>query len=329
LVADSGFSDKPGLDCIRAPRRTNVMHAIKMIAKFVLPLTCLVFLSGAGLFKSDIKKGGGGTDVSDLTQCAAPIGTAALVESEYPTYHNYGLTSPIPLVKLMMARSGCFQVVSRGSTSAALKAERAMAKDGEFQKGSNMGGGQMAAADFVIVAEIIQQDSNAGGGGAGLGSLLPGRVGAVAGLFKKKKLEAQVMLTVTNVRTSVQEAIAEGSATKSDLKIGGFAWIGGVAGGGGTYESTDIGKITATAFLDAHNKLVSQLGTVSAGNVDNAGYVTAANVEFRAGPSTKAPSLATLYEGTSIIPTGIKNGSWWEIEALGKTGWVHSDFITR
>lgn len=305
------------------------MRASTIFTKLFLVVACISLLTGAGFFKSKAKTGGGGTDVSQLTHCAAPIGTAALVEADHPGYSQYGLSSPIPLVKLMMARSGCFKVVSRGAASAVLKAERAMAQDGDFQKGSNMGGGQMAAADFIIIAQIIHQDANAGGGGAGLGSLLPGRIGAVAGMFKKKRLESQVMLTVTNVRTSVQEAIAEGSATKSDLKIGGFGWIGGVAGGGGTYESTDIGKITATAFLDAHNKLVGQLGTVSDANVDNAGYVTAANVEFRAGPSTKAPSLSTLYEGTSILPTGTKNGSWWEVEALGKTGWVHSDYITR
>lgn len=290
---------------------------------------CALVLTSASIFASETKRGGGGTDVSDVTQCAKPIGTAALVESEEPTYSQHELTSPIPLVKLMMARSGCFQVVSRGSTSAALRAERELANEGDLQKGSNMGGGQMAAADFVIVAEIIHQDRNSGGGGAGLGSLLPGKAGAIAGMFKKKKLEAQVMLTVTNVRTSMQEAIAEGSARKSDIKMGGIGWIGGVVGGGGVYESTDIGKITAVAFLDAHNNLVGQMGGISEANVNNANYVTAANVEFRAGPSPNAPSLATLYEGTEIIPTGVKNGSWWEIEALGKTGWVHSDYITR
>lgn len=304
------------------------MQTRKLLANVIISFFSIVLIN-TSMFASEIKKGGGGTDVSDLTQCAQPIGTAALVESQYPVYSNYRLPSPVPLVKLMMTRSGCFKVLSRGSTSAALKAERSLARDGELQRSSNMGGGQMAAADFVIVAEIIQQDANAGGSGGGLGSLLPGAAGAVAGLFKKKKLEAQVMLTLTNVRTGVQEAIAEGSATKSDLKIAGFGWIGGIAGGGGTYESTDIGKITAVAFVDAHNKLVSQLGGVSEANVNNAGYVTAANVEFRAGPSTKAPSLATLYEGTEISPTGVKNGSWWEVEALGKTGWVHSDFITR
>ncbi len=305
------------------------MPATRILLRLLLLLACLILITDTGLAKSKAKKGGANTDISELTQCGAPIGTAALVETENPYYAHYGLPSPIPLVKLMMARSGCFKVVSRGSTSAALKAERAMARDGEMQKGSNLGGGQMAAADFVIVAEIINKDADAGGGGAGLGGLLPGKAGVIGGLFKSKKLEAQVMLTLTNVRTSVQEAIAQGSATKKDLKIGGFGWIGGVAGGGGTYESTDIGKIVAVAFTDAHNDLVNQLGAVSNANVDNAGYVTAANVQFRSGPSPKAPSMATLYEGTSVSPTGVKNGAWWEVEALGKTGWVHSDYITR
>lgn len=305
------------------------MSSIKFLLKLTLSLACMGLVTGAGVFASDAKKGGAATDVSDLTRCDRPIGTAALVEPEYPIYSQYGLSSPIPLVKLMMARSGCFQVVSRGSTSSALQAERAMAEMGDMQKGANMGGGQMAAADFVIVAEIINQDSNSGGSAGALGGLLPGKAGALAGLFKKEKLEAEVMLTLTNVRTSVQEAIAQGSATKNDLSLGGLGWIGGVAGGGGAYESTDIGKIVAVAFVDAHNNLVSQLGGVSDANVDNAGYVTAADVEFRAGPSSNAPSLATLYQGTSILPTGVRNGDWWEVEALGKTGWVHSDYITR
>jgi hypothetical protein len=305
------------------------MRPTRIFMKLMLLLACLALLTGAGLFKSDTKKGGADTNVDELTHCDSPIGTAALIEPEYTYYSAWGLSSPIPLVKLMMARSNCFKVLSRGSASAALKAERAMAADGEMQKGSNMGGGQIAAADFIIQAEIISEDSNAGGSGAGLGGLLPGSAGAVAGMFKKKKKEAQVLLTMTNVRTSVQEAIAQGSATKSDLSVGGFGWIGSVAGGGGTYESTDIGKIVAVAFMDAHNNLVGQLGGVGEGNVDNAGYVTAADVEFRAGPSTNAPSLATLYEGTTVMPTGVKNGAWWEVEALGKTGWVHSDLITR
>lgn len=331
------------------PRNVGAIHWEGNMPKngmtqlFVI-LVSAPLIMGLGLFNNKTQKGEGGSEVSgsggaagaqgqsaDLIRCAKPIGTAALLEPEHSMYTRYGLSSPVPLVKLMMAQSGCFRVVDRGAASAALQKERALAGDGELQKGSNMGGGQMAAADYIITPEIVHKDSDAGGGMGGLGGLLPGKIGAIAGGLKLKKLEAQVMLSVTNVRTSVQEAIATGSAKKSDIGFGGLGWIGGVAGGAGTYESTDIGKITAVAFLDAHNKLVTQLGAIPAGsaNADHAGYVTSAQVNFRSGPSPNAPVIAPLYEGTSILPTGIKNGQWWEVEALGKTGWVHSDYITR
>lgn len=307
------------------------MSAVPFLARGLVIVIGFTLVSGAGLFNNKTRKGEGGTDVSDIAKCSKPIGTAALHEHPYAGYRYYNLSSPIPMVKLMMQKSGCFRVVNRGQGSSALKAERALADSGEFQKGSNMGKGQMAAADFVIVPQVVHKDANSSGGGAGLGGLLPGRIGAIAGGFRKKNKEAQVILSLTNVRTSIEEAIVEGSAKKSDLSFAGFGWLGVVAGGGGAYEDTDIGKLVTVAFVDAHNKLVAELGSVSqdAAGADNAGWMTAAEVQFRAGPSKNAPSISTLYKETSVQATGNTNGDWWEVEALGKTGWVHSDYLTR
>jgi len=304
-----------------------------------------VALFGTGCVSNETQLGGGSTMVtgsggaagtqgssSQLMRCARPIGTAALLEPEYATYANYGLTSPVPLIRLMMTQSNCFRVVDRGAASSALQRERAMAAGGDLQKGSNMGGGQMVAADYIITPSIVYQDSNAGGGFGGLGALLPGVAGAVAGGIRTENLEAQVMLSLTSVRTGVQEAVAEGSARKTDVDFGGLGWIGPVGGVGGSYESTDIGKITAAAFMDAHNKLATQLGAIPAGSeraTDNAGYVTASGINFRSGPSTSAPILMKLPKGTPVRPTGQKEGAWWEVEASGKTGWLHSDYLTR
>ncbi len=307
------------------------MSFFQLIVRSALVLGCITLVGGAGLFNNKARKGEGGTDTSDLAKCSKPIGTAALHEHPWAGYRYYNLSSPIPMVKLMMQKSGCFRVVNRGQGSQALRNERALADSGEFQKGSNMGKGQMAAADYVIVPQVVHKDANSGGGGAGLGGLLPGRVGAVAGAFRRKNKEAQVILSMTNVRTSIEEAIVEGSAKKSDLRVAGFGWLGVVAGGGGAYEDTDIGKLVTVAFVDAHNKLVAELGNISddASGTDNAGWMTAANVEFRAGPSKNAPSMGTLYKETSVMATGNTNGDWWEVEAMSKTGWVHSDYLTR
>ena len=122
----------------------------------------------------------------------------------------------------------------------------------------------MVAADFLVSATILFQDHDAGGSniGGALGALLPGVLGIIAGSINVQNLEAQVLLTLTNVRSGIQEAVAEGSARKSDVGFGvGALAVGasvGGAGGGGSYTSTDIGKIIMAAFVDGHNKLVAR-----------------------------------------------------------------------
>ncbi len=298
-------------------------------------LFLIPFSANAAFFDTKTKKGEGGTKVTDLTKCSTPIGTAALQEPEFPMYHHYGLKkSPTPMVKLLMSKSKCFKVLARGQAVRSMKSERAFADDGELQKGSRMGGGQIKAADYIIVPSIVHEDSNAGGkniGGA-IGGFIGGKLGAVAGMLKNKSLEAQVLLEVVDLRTSEQVAIVEGSAKKSDLTFGagGFFAIAGALGGG--YEDTDIGKIVTAAFIDAHNKLADELGGIAPGSAaaaDNAGYMISTNVKMRGGPTTKAPDLGTMYEGTGVILTGVENGEWREIEAMGKTGWVKQMYLTR
>ncbi|MBN4050480.1 SH3 domain-containing protein [Gammaproteobacteria bacterium AH-315-M22] len=321
---------------------------IKVFVQFsAVFLCCMLTISGVA-FAGKVELGKGGTVVSGsggkagaqgasehLVQCAQPIGVAALLEPESPRYHSYyrrnKLKSPLPMIKLMMQQSGCFTIVDRGRSSVALKAERALASEGEFQKGSNLGSGQMVAADYIITPDVVHEDEDAGGAFGGLGGLLPGRAGALFGGLKTKKLEAQVTLAVTNVRTSVQEAIATGSAKKSNLSFGGGGFIGGLAGFGGGYDNTDIGKIVVAAYMDAHNNLVNQLGAIPAGsgNVDNAGYMTVVPVDFRSGPSSTAPVIIRLAKGAPLVQTGNKKGDWWEVEAAGRTGWIHTDYITR
>lgn len=266
-----------------------------------------------------------------LTHCAAPIGTAALIEQDNPMLAQAGLTSPIPLLRIMMAQSNCFQVVDRGQASQAMQRERAMAAGGDLQGGSNMGAGQMKAADFLITPNVVFKDANAGGGGAGLGALIPGIGGAIAGGIKWTNMESQVTLFLTNVRTGVQEAAAEGSASKRDIGFGGLAFGGLVGAGGGAYQSTDIGKIVSAAFLDAHNKLVAQVQATqpAATRPSASNYKTLSDVNMRSGPSTQSPVVMLVPKGTPLTPTGEKQGAWWGVEANGRSGWIHSDFITR
>lgn len=247
--------------------------------KFLITAT-IVFLS-AGCIPKDLmpQLGGGETTVSgaagsagtssgatrELTRCPRSYGTVALVEPE--TLINSETVDkapdPRPMLNLIMSQSGCFQVLSRGHALTALEKERSLSSSGELEK--DIEKGKLIAAQYLISPSIIFSDPNAGGSGAGglLGALLPGVVGVIAGGLKFQKLEAQVILTLTNVETGVQEAVAEGRATKSDMgfSLGGGLGGGGVLGaaGGGAYKSTDMNKIVVAAFLDAYNKLVLQV----------------------------------------------------------------------
>ncbi len=287
---------------------------------------------GEGGSKASGSGGAAGADkeAAELEKCSRPVGTAALITSERSQHAKADLPSPVRVMKLIMQQSGCFKVVARGgAVGGALEREREMSEEGSLQSDSNMGEAQMKAADFVLKPAVLFKDPDAGGGGAVLGSLL-GPVGALVGGGLQKK-EAQTLLTLVNVRTSVQEAVAEGSAAKYDF-AGVFGAIGGgVAGGIGAYESTDIGKIVTAALLDAHNKLVTQVEATTAADEREpvAKWKTAARLNLRAGPSQDAPVVTTLPEGAEVRPIGDEDGNWWEVKAEGEQGWVSKNYLTE
>lgn len=218
--------------------------------------------------------GAGGTMIDGkevLEKCAVPIGTVSLSEEKKAAGLEAGLpphlaafmalarqqqgmstVDPLPPLKMLAAQSNCFQVVDRGEAFNAIQRERQIAAGG--QTAGQGPGATLVASDYVLVAQVVHQDTNAGG----LGALGGGTFGGSG--FKQSKKEAQVMLTLSKVSTGVQEAISSGQARKKDMGIalGGLLGMGIGALGGG-YESTDIGKVTAAALLDGFNKMVVQL----------------------------------------------------------------------
>lgn len=204
----------------------------------------------------------GATNASaQLETCSQPLGTIALVESNIPGLSQYGLSSPLPVLRLIAQQSGCFLVVERGQAFNSMMRERELAKSGEMRSGSNFGGGQMVAADLSLTPNIIfSGDTGGGRTGAGLGAL-PGWGGVIAGAVagSMKFTSAEAVLTIVDNRTGLQVAAADGSATARDIDIGGaLLGIGGVAGAGGlgAYGKTPEGKVVTAALMDAFNHAV-------------------------------------------------------------------------
>jgi hypothetical protein len=120
---------------------------------------------------------------------------------------------------MMVQQSGCFDVVERGQAMQNIQQERSLAAAGEMRQESNIGKGQMQAADFVATPNVQIGANTSGGIGGFLGGKL-GIIGAIAGGLKFK--DASTSLLLADVRSSIQVAAAEGKASKMDFSIGGW-----------------------------------------------------------------------------------------------------------
>jgi curli biogenesis system outer membrane secretion channel CsgG len=210
-------------------------------------------------------------NLAEIPVCTKRLGTLAVVEPERRWWTELGLSNPEALIKFFVMKSGCFGLVDRGGGLAARAVERALGDSGELQRGSNIGKRQVKAADYVVVPDIVSSNSNSGGSGiaGALGGFLGGRVvGGILGGVKVSKKEANVTLSLVNVRTTEIESLSEGYYRKSDISwgAGGGAWWGGglAAAGGGSYQNSEIGQVLVLAYLNAYKKMVGQLGGLPA-----------------------------------------------------------------
>jgi curli biogenesis system outer membrane secretion channel CsgG len=207
---------------------------------------------------------------AQIPVCSHKLGALSIVEPDRNWWSQLGLSSPEAIIRLFVMRSGCFTLVNRGRGLASRNIERELAEQGELQEGSNIGRGQIRAADYFLVPDIISQNRNAGGtnvGGVlgGLGRVFGGRtVGAIAGGVDIHKKEANVVLSLVNARTTEEERVTEGYAKKTDVgfRVGAGGFLGGGWGavGGGSYENSEIGQVIVLAYLKAYSQMVRELG---------------------------------------------------------------------
>jgi curli biogenesis system outer membrane secretion channel CsgG len=269
--------------------------------------------------------------------CDKKIGTLAVTEPENAWWTAMQLDSPAALIKVYVSQSKCFTLVDRGKGLAAAKAERELASSGEERVGSNIGKGQMKAADYVLVPDIANRNGNANGtnvGGA-LGGLLGHGIGAVVGGISLKSKTADVVLTMTDVRSTEQVALEQGHAKKTDLGWmggGGLGFFGGfAAAGASSYANTEIGQVVAMAYLDAYTKLVNDVKSsapdAKADNVQQAVKMSKPG-KLYTGPDLKSQVVRDLDAGMMLYPTGDKQGVWWKVnDELGNEGWVVSTMV--
>jgi len=316
------------------------------------------------------QKGKGGSEVqgaagtqgaqgaaTDLEKCDKPMGAVAVVEPQdyvMQALSRYNLQSPVSLIRMMIQQSNCFIVVERGQGMQNMMQERALAGGGEMRSGSNIGGGQMVAADYILTPAVVFSENNAGGIGAALGGLLGGRggstIGAIAGGVKFK--EAQTSMLVADARSGVQVAAAEGSSKKADLGLGAALFSGSGGGGAGGYANTNEGKIIASSFADNYNNIVRVVrndpnlqrevgslaqeaaagGSTKAGAVYNEGdvlYPKIAGVKLLGSAADAGKTVATLVKGDEMIYMGEESNGYLRVESGKGAGWVKKILVAK
>ena len=286
---------------------------------------------------------------SNVEKCAKKLGVIAVAEPQTGWHHlsRYGLGSPEALLRMMIQQSGCFDVVERGVAMQNLQQERALGQNGELRQESNVGKGQMQAADFVMTPNVQVAASDTGGiGGALMGRL--GVLGAIAGGLKFK--EASTSLLIADVRSSIQVAAAEGKATKTDFGIGGWAYGNGMLGALGGYTKTPEGKMVAASLLDNYNKIVQSVrdqpqlirSNSASGDANAAASQKAeapqkpgqtlcpkiANVKAYASASREGKVVATLTKNDELIASGELSNGFVYVDAANFSGWVQRTLVS-
>jgi curli biogenesis system outer membrane secretion channel CsgG len=271
------------------------------------------------------------TKAPQIPTCDKKIGTLSVKEPENNWWTAYNLESPEALIKVFVSQSKCFTIVDRGKGLQAAQAERALASGGETRVGSNIGKGQMKAADYVLVPDLVNKNSNSSGKNIGglLGGVIGGVAGAVVGGISVKSKTADVVLTLTDVRSTEEISLQQGHAKKTDVGWGGggAAFFGGFAAGGASgYANTEIGQVVTMAYLDAFVKLVDDVRKIQpdakADNVQQA--VTMAKPgKLYEKADLKSNVVRDLDAGMMLYPTGEKTGPFWQVlDELGNEGWV-------
>lgn len=313
-----------------------------------LPLFAMLAFASASSLAEDVS--------SKVEKCDRPLGTIAVSENRGASQHelqSYGLGSPVSLLRIMIQNSNCFTVVERGVAMQNMQEERALAANGETMGNSNIGKGQMQAADFVMTPGVQFTAGNTGGIGGALsnwgGSRLGGIVGGIAGNLKFK--EAQTSLLIADVRSGIQVAAAEGVAKKTDFGMSGWNWGGSGYTSASGYTNTPEGKMVAASLLDNYNKVVqtirnqpSLVKTSSAASKVNAGASTREGVPVAAGasvyarlatvkvftePSAKSKLMGTLQRSEEAIATGEEKNGFVQVDGENVSGgWVQRTLVT-
>lgn len=262
-----------------------------------------------------------GKEPVQLTTCTQAYGTIAVVEGDTQGWTKYGLSSPRELINALAMESGCFTPHNPAGGKPADFLLNVIAGDAE-EVDKSIDLAKSAATEGLI---------RSGAAGSLLTRVPMGGalLGAFGGLGGKKKIVA-AGIKVLSPATGQTIATGSGEVRKSSLTFGGAGgvgggWAQGVQNAG--YGTSKDGKMLAEAFIIAFNAVAAQGPALAqapkAAAPAAAGASVVSETTMRAAPAAGAAEVRKLRAGTTLTPTGKRDGLFIEVEdSFGTRGWV-------
>ena len=257
------------------------------------------------------------TEPIALATCEQSYGTIAVVDGDTQGWTAYGLGSPRELVNSLAVQSGCFTPHNAASGRPADFLMNVIAGDKEeVDQG-------MAIARTAAVEGLVRS----GAAGSVLSSVPMG--GAVLGMLggfggKRKTVAAGIrLLSPANGQTL---AMGTGEARQTTITFGGGGWQQAAASSG--YTGSKNGKLMVEAFVKAFNALAAQGPGLAAQMpppqpAASAAATVAIETAMLSGPLAEAEAVRMLRAGSTVNPTGTREGLFVEVaDNFGTTGWV-------
>lgn len=218
-------------------------------------------------------------------------------------------------------------------------AEQDLGASGRIQAGTEAPIGKIEGAELLVVGGVTEFEPHAAGAGGGLGAILGGPFGAIAGAFKKAHIAIDLRIVDTRTSRILAATSVEGSATN----IGGMVGIlGGTVGVGlGGYKNTPTEKAIRVCLQEAVNWIVSQTPQQYfhyteyehtreyKSTAKGVAYVKVGKANIRSGPGTQYGVINAAKEGDKLEVIE-ERGSWCSVRLPdGSTGWIYKNLISR
>lgn len=255
-----------------------------------------------------------------LAKCEESLGTIAVVDGDTQGWSEFGLGSPRELVNSLAIESGCFTPQSAANGVPA-----------DFLMNVIAGKSEEVDQSIEVAKSAAMEGLVRSGAASSLLRGVPG-AGAVLGMFgglggRRNRVAAGIKLL--SPATGLTVVTGKGEVRRSSLSFnGGNAWSAGANASG--YAGNRNGKMLVEAFVLAFNEVVAQQATIA--SVPRASSAAANGPELAtvavatsmlAMPTDDAEVVRGLREGTTLTPTGRREGLFIEVEDnFGTKGWV-------